>query len=428
MIENIEMRFDRRRLPDPAALPAAVAAATKQVPLRWYVSRVTDQELVVEATLAQGTPRQVIPRDVLRVNRSRSVVVSVIPTGVGCSVGGYAGDAAPASRLLAATADYLVTNPNAVNASNFISLHDNLLYCEGSAIDELMAGTTNLYVPYANRVGLVVEQAEEAVIDQIFNVVNAVRAVHGIDVVHCVVTRERIGTRCLRNAAGAFVGTVDRPDVLFAACDELIERGADAIAIASNVQDLPMDAYAEHFSGACPNPVGGVEAVVSHLVVGRHRVPAAHAPMVNLKEMELDDDVVDARGAGEMASWSGLACVLIGLARAPRLEARGRVRDVIGVENVVAVVAPAGCLGGPPVLYAQQHGIPVVAVAANETILDVTAERLGLRDVIQVANYAEAAGVLMALSQGISLDTLYRPLTTLRPVRVPALVPAAVAG
>ncbi|HEX2254274.1 MAG TPA: DUF3326 domain-containing protein, partial [Thermoanaerobaculia bacterium] len=334
-------------------------------------------------------------------------------------------DAAPASRLLAAAADYLVTNPNAVNASNFVSLEDNLLYCEGSCIDELLAGTTNLYVPYANRVGLVIEATSEAVVDQVYNVVNAVRAVHGIDLVHCIVTPERIGTRCRRNAAGAFVGTIDRPEVLFAACDELVAAGVDAIAITTNVQDLPSEAYAEHFRGECPNPVGGVEAVLSHLVVGRYRLPAAHAPMVNVKELDLEDDVVDARGAGEMASWSGLACVLIGLARAPRLEPRGRVRDAIGVENVVAVVAPASCLGGPPVIHAQHHGIPVIAVHGNETILDVTAERLGLRGVVEVGNYAEAAGVLLALTRGISLDTIYRPLETLRPVRVPALMPAA---
>ena len=36
----------------------------------------------------------------------------VIPTGVGCAVGGYAGDALPAARLLAAASGCLITHPN----------------------------------------------------------------------------------------------------------------------------------------------------------------------------------------------------------------------------------------------------------------------------------------------------------------------------
>ena len=52
----------------------------------------------------------------------KTVVVNIIPTGIGCSIGGYAGDATPTANLLASTVDYLITNPNTVNASNFINL------------------------------------------------------------------------------------------------------------------------------------------------------------------------------------------------------------------------------------------------------------------------------------------------------------------
>jgi hypothetical protein len=127
--------------------------------------------------------------------------------------------------------------------------------------------------------------------------------------------------------------------------------------------------------------------------------------------------VVDARGGGEMASVSGLACVLIGLRRAPQIERTPRLRaaDVVNINNVMAVVAPAGCLGGIPVLCAVDRGIPVIAVAANETILDVSRTALGIENgVIEARSYAEAAGLLLALRRGISIDSITRPLKTLR--------------
>jgi hypothetical protein len=191
----------------------------------------------------------------------------------------------------------------------------------------------------------------------------------------------------------------------------------NAIAVTSNIRDLPMDNYAKHFDGKHPNPVGGAEAVISHLICGKYKVPAAHAPMINVKEMDLADGVVDARGAGEFASVSGLACVLIGLARAPQIAEtrRFRIKEAVNFNNLAAVVAPASALGGIPVLYAAKFGVPVIAVRDNKTILDVTRETLNLSHVIEVNNYAEAAGVLQALRTGISIDSLYRPLETLRP-------------
>jgi hypothetical protein len=193
-------------------------------------------------------------------------------------------------------------------------------------------------------------------------------------------------------------------------------HGADAVAITTNVQDLPIDGYSLHFMGEAPNPVGGVEAIISHFILNRFKVPAAHAPMMNTRDLPLSDGVVDARGAGEMASLSGLACVLVGLTRAPQIvPGPGRpVRDAVNLNNLLAVVAPASCLGGIPTLLADRLRVPTIAVRGNESILDVTAERLGLRHVLEVANYAEAAGILMALRQGISLDALARPLATLR--------------
>jgi hypothetical protein len=75
--------------------------------------------------------------------------------------------------------------------------------------------------------------------------------------------------------------------------------------------------------------------------------------MMNFKEMELSNSIVDARGAGEFSSTSGLACILVGLSQAPQIyqHQNSRIKDAVNIHNVLAVVAPASALGGVPMLY-----------------------------------------------------------------------------
>jgi len=415
VVANRRYVLERQNVGSAADLLKLVNSAFTERPLRWYISQADQHRITLESTEFGGELLPVAKPEGLR-RSGADVVVSLIPTGIGCSVGGYAGDAAPATALLAQAADFVVTNPNAVNASNFIRLDEKVLYTEGSCIDAFSRGEINLHRAVGNRVGLIIEGSDDASVEHVLNVTNAVRAVHGVDVIDYVVTDQRIGSRCARNESGAYVGTVDNTDVLLDAARQLVERGANAIAITTNVQDLDADEYSAHFSGKEANPVGGVEAIISHLIVGTFGLPAAHAPMINFKDLNLDHKVVDARSAGEIVSASGLACVLVGLSSAPQLSADvpgTRLAQELSFADVVAVVAPAGALGGPPVLEALSRRIPVIAVRGNETMFAVTAEALDLPGVIEVANYAEAAGTVLALRSGIALDTVLRPLRAL---------------
>jgi hypothetical protein len=212
------------------------------------------------------------------------------------------------------------------------------------------------------------------------------------------------------------VGTLDDPSVLLDAARQLIEKGVNAIGITSNIQDLPEDDYAKHFDGQHPNPTGGAEAIISHLISENYRIPAAHAPLMNIKPQDLKSNIVDARGAGEFASPSGLACILVGLSKAPQLVKSNnyRIKDAVNINNLLAIVAPFGTLGGIPMLTTQKYNIPIIAVRENRTILDVTGDKLGLRNVYEVSSYAEAAGCVQALRSGIHIESLHRPLKTLR--------------
>lgn len=417
MIENRQYRIGKAELSDTKTLPERIERLVGDTALRWYIAHVSGDEVLVEATSyteAVGRPAGQVER---RYCSDKSVALSIIPTGIGCDIGGYAGDAAPVTNLLASSVDYLITNPNAVNASDFVGLDcDNIIYTDGYSIDLFCKGIANLHVPYSNKIGIVIERAENWKLDILFNLINAVRSVHGVQIEDFVITDGPIGSRCVENKSGTFVGTVDNPEVLFRAAEKLIKKGANAIAITSDIQDLPATNYARHFNGEYPNPVGGAEAVISYMVVNRFQVPAAHAPLMNMKQLDLRHNVVDARGSGEMASPSGLACLLVGLRRAPQLNAKpsGRLAAILNISNLLAIIAPASSLGGVPSIYAQMFDIPIIAVKENRTILDVTHSKLMLSNVIEVNNYAEAAGVLLALRKGISLESISRPLRTIR--------------
>ena len=51
----------------------------------------------------------------------------IVPTGIGASIGGYAGDASCYAKEFAKISK-LIVNPNVVNAGCFSGISDNMLY------------------------------------------------------------------------------------------------------------------------------------------------------------------------------------------------------------------------------------------------------------------------------------------------------------
>jgi len=164
--------------------------------------------------------------------------------------------------------------------------------------------------------------------------------------------------------------------------------------------------------------LAGAEAVISHLLVRHLQIPCAHAPA--LGPLPLDPHL-DPRAAAEELGYTFLACVLVGLSRAPDLvpaglgmvEGNGLRADQLGVDQLGAVVVPDGALGGEALLAAVARDVPVIAVA-NPSLLNVTPELLGLAEaVLPAASYSEAAGLVLALREGLSPASLQRPLERL---------------
>ena len=358
-------------------------------------------------------------------------VVLLIPTGVGCEVGGHAGDAGPVARLLATASDRLITHPNAVNASDINELPENGLYVEGSVLCRLLQGTLGLLPVRANRVLCVMDAHPDPFFEEaVINAVNAARASYGLQCTKVVALDPPVLLSARYTSSGAAAGSVEGLDRLVAVLDR--EGGSfDAVAL-TGVVDVPDSYRTDYFrsGGGVVNPWGGIEAIYTHAVSLLRRLPSAHAPMIPSREIAaLAPGVVDPRMAAEVVSLTYLQCILKGLRRSPRLlplTAAPPPPGVLTATNVSCLVVPAGVLG-LPVLAALEQGIPVVAVRENRNAMrnDLAALPWPPGQYVEVETYLEAAGALCALRAGLSLESVRRPL---RPVPVAEYTPAGAAG
>jgi hypothetical protein len=80
-----------------------------------------------------------------------------------------------------------------------------------------------------------------------------------------------------------------------------------------------------------------------------------------------------------------------------------------GIEALFKACAVAPRLAGEAVLCGLERGVPVIAVEENVSVLEVTAERLGV-EVLRAVSYAEAAGWVLALREGLDPQALRHPL------------------
>ena len=79
-------------------------------------------------------------------------VVFIVPTGIGAEIGGHAGDASPAAKLIASVCDTLISHPNVFNASDINEMPDNALYVEGSMLDRFLEGKIGLKRVFSNSI------------------------------------------------------------------------------------------------------------------------------------------------------------------------------------------------------------------------------------------------------------------------------------
>lgn len=346
---------------------------------------------------------------------SKNVVVHIIPTGVKASFGGYIADGTPPTNLFASIADYVITNPNAVNAAVANFMAPNVLYTEGHTLDNLFAERVALRPSKKmNQVGLIIDRAEdyEDLRRFVYNTGDMFVLAGGIKIFPYVITDEAVGSHSFPNKSGAFSGEIGNPSTLIQSMDRMLKNRShevDVFAVATQIK-IPEGALERYHRGEIPDPHGGLEAVTSHMLSWRSGKMVAHGPLLSQSEIDmlLSMKIVEPRAAGEVIGGIGfLGCVFSGLSRAPKIHFLNlNVPERLSPEwlklaDVAAVVAPWNSLGGYPMLVAAKKGIPIIAVLDNDTLLNVSKESLGFGDeVIEVQTYFEAAALVQRIIDG----------------------------
>ena len=354
----------------------------------------------------------------------------IIPTGIGCDVGGYAGDAIPAARLLASASECLITHPNVMNGGSLYWPETCIQYVEGYSLNLFAAGEVFLKPVRQQKVGLLLDAGLETDLKKRhLQVADGCVATLGLDIGPMITTERAIRINLKKGLSGSSWGNIEEPDVLLRGAEKLKKAGATAIAVITRFPDdgnqLETKLYRQ---GNGVDIIAGVEAVISHFLVKHLLIPCAHAP--GLAPLPIDYDL-DPRTSGEEVGYTFLQSVLVGLSRAPDLISKSAIKSkensffqvntLLSNSDLGAVVAPQGALGGEAVLSCIERFIPLIIVS-NQGVLNVSSTKMRLdclssdkdKNILFAENYLEAAGLITALRHGINIKSLRRPIDCLK--------------
>jgi Protein of unknown function (DUF3326) len=341
-------------------------------------------------------------------------VVSIVPTGIGAAIGGYAGDAIPVIRAMAQICDRVISHPNVLNGAQLYWSQPNIFYVEGYGLDRFAAGVWGLRPVHQNRVGLILDRGIEPELRwRHIQAAEATRATLGLNLTDYILTDAPLNVEVRPSDSGASWGTIGNLDSALRAADTLIRQaGAEAIAIVARFPDETGEALQNYRHGQGVDPIAGAEAIISHAIVRQFQIPAAHAPA--LSPLPIDPEL-SPRSAAEELGYTFLPCILVGLSQAPQfVTTRTRSHpDVLWADCVDAAVIPASACGGSAILNLSESATQIIAVRDNSTQMQVPPEKLGIR-AWSVNSYLEALGALAAHRAGICPDALRPDLPSFR--------------
>jgi len=329
------------------------------------------------------------------------IAACIVPTGVGASIGGFAGDASPYINLLSKVCP-IITNPNSVNAAVFSGINDNILYTEGFSLNSFFKGEIALRPSKFNKIGVIFDkEIPKEVLNIHINTINAVKSTYGINYAGYEITQESVGVSFEVSDSNISTGSVKNPDTLLQSARKLIEKGTEAIAVVCFF-DTPEDDE-NYACGEGIDPVGGVEAIISHIISREFKIPAAHAPAFDENSLTISHEIVDKKASAEYITPTFLPCIMLGLYNAPKIiDIKHKTPTDIELKDINALIMPHNSLGGIPVLKALERNIPVIAITENDTSLNITPKQMNIEDkVILARSYKEAAGILLGLKNGI---------------------------
>ena len=346
-----------------------------------------------------------------------------VPTGIGCEIGGFAGDAIPAARLLAAASGCLITHPNVMNGAMLYWNDERIQYVEGYSLDQFAQGRIMLKPIRQQKIGILFDLGiEPHLYQRHLQVISACKYTLGLDIGPIIQTEQPLNITTYQSNTGISWGDIEEPSELLRAGEKLKNMGVGAIAVVTQFpSDIPNQSLDDYRKGKGVDFLAGIEAMISHLLVKHLNIPCAHAPAVEPLEIDVN---IDPRAAAEELGYTFLPSVLNGLSRAPDLIDISELdknsfykyskKSLISCEELGGIVVPDGALGGTAVLSCIEKGIPLIAVR-NRSAINVGFRELGLDEgskncpqhkYISVNNYIEAAGIIISLREGINFDSL----------------------
>ena len=308
----------------------------------------------------------------------------IIPTGIGASIGGYAGDAGAVARKLS-TKYTLIVNPNAVNAACFSAINDNMLYVEGYAMDLFFKEKIALRPTQANKIGVIFDKAiPEGILNIHLNTLDAMKVVYGIETIY-EITENPVGVTFVESKSGISTGSVENIETLYKSAENLIEKGCSALAPVCLFEESDDEDYA---NSQGIDIVGGVEAVISHLLTQKYLLPCAHAPA--FASIDIPQKRITAKSAAEYITPTFLPCIILGLYNAPQLiKIKDKIVTDLCAKELSGVAMPYNSLGSTPIFKALELKIPVYAVKENSTVLNVTKNNLQIENIVEIEKYSE---------------------------------------
>ncbi len=329
--------------------------------------------------------------------------VMIIPTGIGCEVGGHAGDATPSARLLASVFDNLIIHPNVINASDINESTENMLYVEGSIIDRFLQGQIALEEVYSNKILLAVNNP---LMNETVNSINAARNTLGSNI-------EIIELSTPLTLEGIFKPDGSASGIMTGADEAILQiqthrqnHPFDVLAI-QTVIDVDEATALKYLEECGVNPWGGAEALCSRYFSRELGLQCAHAPYES-GSLKNFNEIVDPRQAAELVSVSYVHCILKGLHKAPKIvDYNTRSRHTLRVDDIDVMVSPDGVWGVPHEACAN-WGIPIIFVKENRNIykpFDTVPKGCLMAD-----NYMEATGIVSSIKAGVHKDSVRREL------------------
>tara|TARA_B100000965_G_scaffold52321_1_gene38918 strand:- start:1032 stop:2087 length:1056 start_codon:yes stop_codon:yes gene_type:complete len=336
--------------------------------------------------------------------------IFIVPTGIGCEIGGFAGDALPAAKLLASASGCLITHPNVMNGGSLSESDEKIFYLEGYSLDRFAKGELGLEKVKQQKIGIIFDsEIEKEILIRHLQATDACIATLGINIESYVVTNNPVGVVISSQTSGGSSGYIKNPEELVKAGKKLINSGVTAIAIVTKFPDnLDNDEINLYRKGEGLDSIAGAEAVISHLISKYLKVPCAHAPAFAQIDME---ESLDPRAASEEIGFTFLPSVLIGLNTAPNLIELPSLDKRINLypNQVEAIVVPEGALGGEAVMASMERGVKIISVR-NSSALNVCNKHLNFLNFTEVNNYFEAAGLLLSMREGINCKSIRRPI------------------